>query len=1016
MRRVLTLVALLAFTLVLGGAPGEAPGRFSFKTYGPEQGFQDLSLKSIAQDEAGFIWIGCDTGLIRYDGASFTKFTVRDGLPSATIRRLLPRLGGGVWIVAENGLCAYDRGAFFSVDLDGQPFRPVRGAALDQDARGHLWAIGPGGLYRQEGRAMVRVDDLPRGGGRALACRTSSGSVFVEAQGEVWERPPAGGWTRLALAPGLAPDEVESLAVDGTGRLWIVGRRTLRRLDPGAGLVQDASDRLPGTPFANTSASRDGSGGLVIPTNTGILRVKGDRSERIGPREGLPFQWTISSLVDREGNLWVVGPGLCRALGRGWTRAFTVQDGLPSDLVWAVLRDRSGRLFVGTSQGLARLGPTGWTPVRGTEGRNVVSLAEDRAGRLYIGSNNAPLLTLEPGASTASEAFLGSLRWEGGHRPDRSLRVMAGSEGVWLADPALGILLIDPERRTLRVAYGPQDAGASDLPAYHFAEDGRKRLWIATGAGLLVKDGPTWRLFNRHHGLRADALNELGVAPDGSAWLLYREPVGLDRVELKADGSLAFLGGLDTKRGLGTEGVFALALDRQGTLWLGTDRGVEAHGAHGDVVRLGRDGGLVGDDCSQGGLYVDANQDVWVGTTMGLGRVLAGRRPPPLPPLAVTLLRVVRGKGVDALRDPRPIPSREATLEFQFAAQTYINEKAVVYQVRLVGLDDDWRSIQVPQDRYVALPGGTYRYEVRAAYPGMAFGPVTAFTFQVLPPWWKSWWFTTLALLGGLGLVAWIVDRRYKGLAQQKERLAVLVDQATADLVKANHALEEANLALQAQSLSDPLTGLHNRRYLSVVVDDDVAKVQRAYREPDKAGPLPNADLVFFVVDLDHFKEINDRHGHRAGDLALASVARALRRAARDSDAVVRWGGEEFLVMARNASRAEAPQMAERIRAAVAEQGVPLESGETLRWTCSIGYAAYPFNPADPAWLGWERVVEIADACLYMAKRAGRDAWAGASALPGLDRAQHGPRLPWELAGLAEEGVVRLDASGERGR
>jgi diguanylate cyclase (GGDEF)-like protein len=261
------------------------------------------------------------------------------------------------------------------------------------------------------------------------------------------------------------------------------------------------------------------------------------------------------------------------------------------------------------------------------------------------------------------------------------------------------------------------------------------------------------------------------------------------------------------------------------------------------------------------------------------------------------------------------------------------------------------------------------------------------------------------------GYIHW----RLRHLARQKTRLAAMVERATSDLRRANRALEEANLALQAQSLSDPLTGLHNRRFLSVVVDDDTAKVQRAYRDREAGRSVPNHDLIFLMVDLDHFKDVNDTHGHAVGDRVLEQVALALRKAARETDAVIRWGGEEFLLMARNSTRAEAPAMAERIRSLIAEQEVRLESGELITWTCSVGYASYPFSLQDDAWLGWERVVEIADACLYLAKRAGRDCWVGAEAAEGLRRAQHGPRLPYELAVLAEEGVVTLLTSRPEG-
>jgi len=196
-----------------------------------------------------------------------------------------------------------------------------------------------------------------------------------------------------------------------------------------------------------------------------------------------------------------------------------------------------------------------------------------------------------------------------------------------------------------------------------------------------------------------------------------------------------------------------------------------------------------------------------------------------------------------------------------------------------------------------------------------------------------------------------------------------------------------------------------------VVVDEDLATVARAYRDAAKGKVLPNQDLVFFMVDLDHFKLLNDQYGHAVGDRALELAARALRKAARETDAIIRWGGEEFLVMARNSSRAEAHLLAGRICTLMAEQELVLDSGEILKWNCSVGFASLPFQVEDPGWIGWERVVEIADACLYLAKKGGRNGWVGAQGNKKLQRSEHGARLPWELLELQGEGVLDLQSS-----
>jgi diguanylate cyclase (GGDEF)-like protein len=137
---------------------------------------------------------------------------------------------------------------------------------------------------------------------------------------------------------------------------------------------------------------------------------------------------------------------------------------------------------------------------------------------------------------------------------------------------------------------------------------------------------------------------------------------------------------------------------------------------------------------------------------------------------------------------------------------------------------------------------------------------------------------------------------------------------------------------------------------------------------------------VFFVLDVDHFKRVNDTFGHAAGDHVLAQVARALQAGSRASDVVARWGGEEFLVVSRFVDRRQAPATAERIRAAVAAHATRLPDGRTVRVTCSIGFAALPGPPETP--FDWEQAVALADRASYAAKRAGRDGWVGYAAGP----------------------------------
>ncbi len=185
-----------------------------------------------------------------------------------------------------------------------------------------------------------------------------------------------------------------------------------------------------------------------------------------------------------------------------------------------------------------------------------------------------------------------------------------------------------------------------------------------------------------------------------------------------------------------------------------------------------------------------------------------------------------------------------------------------------------------------------------------------------------------------------------------------------------NQELRHANLVLQEASLTDPLTGLRNRRYFSATIEADVGQALRSHTDHHD---IHTRDLVFYLIDADNFKEVNDEHGHDVGDKVLIEMARRLSSSIRHSDVLVRWGGEEFLIVSRYTDRSEAELLAQRVLTAIADTAFPTADNQSIFRTCSVGWAAFPWYPDNPRAVGYEEVLTLADRALNRAKQSGKN-------------------------------------------
>lgn len=1053
MKRRLAAVACLGMAVLAARAALAAPepagselaGRFAFRTFDDDDGLANPTVECLLQDREGFLWIGTQDGLFRFDGRRFARFGRDEGLPSSRINALHQTAGGRLYVGTRTGL------AVLATDGSGQflPLGPKHGLPAIVAIPDQGIASGPGGevyVGTPEGLFVGKAGDrfVPEPFAEADGTRETTAlhwtpgpdpagtAALLYARGGRLFRRAAGKTVEIGRALGLPDGErIDQAATDGAGRLWIRKLTQLWVLPPQGSTeprrFRRDDDGLP-EGVASGRLALDDRGRILVPTSQGLAYRDGEGWRRIGRREGLASDTVLSALVDREGSLWIglAGSGLAQQLGRGAFTAWGSAEGLSHDVVWAINRQKggtgqaSGPLWVGTEDGLDRIDlETGeirvYREADGLAGGTVYALAAGRDGSVWAGSWPGGITRFGPepdrvrryGAEgiAASELLIVTLYF------DRSGNLWAGARsGVYRLDAGSSATLLRPVRLP---GWDDRDS------VYGFAEDRAGTVYAVGRYGLQRLTGPAPRRFRQADGFQSDFLSSVAAAAPGEPWDLivgYREALGAARV--KVEGGRLRIEPLDASRGLSFDKVLFLGRDAAGALWVGGGAGIDVFRRPGGKAdHFSRASGLITEDTSQNAFFAEPDGTVWIGTSRGLVRYRPGGevRPPLPPPILLTGVTAGRrslGAGGSA---PLTLERDERDLLVSWASPTFLDPARVRFRHRLAGLEESFRETSAQEARYAALPTGSYRLEVVAVSAAGQVSPRPAvLSFTVRPAWWeRPWAWAAGALLLGLA-VAGAIRLRTRALEADRRLLEAAVEERSAALARAVRELEEV-------SSTDFLTGTRNRRYLNAVIGEDMRQALLSHSLPAASRPV-GRDLLLFLVDLDHFKAVNDQYGHGAGDRLLVEAARRLQAVTRGSDLVVRWGGEEFLIVARASSRVEAGAFAARVLEAVGgrpyELGDPGQSSEaaeslTVGRTCSVGWAPFPWFPDDPQALGFDQVLTLADHALYLAKSTGRDRAVGV--LPLGPGAESGPRpAGWWRQPLAEaEGRwVRLVRTG----
>jgi diguanylate cyclase (GGDEF)-like protein len=1018
LRAALTLLcgAVVSGTIVsvaMGSPPEGEPARwttlsdtlFTHHT-DPEAG----SGTAIVQDTSGFIWLGTQSGLVRWDGYRFRRYVadtrIRGSLPDSFILALHIDARGRLWVgTSAGGLARYDAEKdSFAVAAGPSDVKGTAVLSITDDSKGGLWVGTESGLDHVDAQHPERLipltgtqaDGLPQDGAQAVL-NDRDGNLWVGTRHGLWKR--RAGTTGFAPSHLVTPEESEpavtQLYQDSAGRIWIGSHahgaylfeagatHEVRETTATSTLQSDSVIAITEAIAGEVWLGTDGGGIVVVAAQSGTThRI---RHYPDSPTS-LSDDYIYALYRDRSGLVWVANIGAISQHDPQQQAVVTLfgatgrPNGISGKKVFAVTAMPDGRIWLSVGAGVdiidpvlgrvAQLVPDPTNPISALPKGRVQSIVLGQNDAVYIGTqqglyqtdiNAKSVKRLElpgrsPVAGSRALSFDAGILWIGGEQ-----------DGLWAVDlrtPAKPIVLSHETAAQLGDARITSVERGPDASLWVGTRSSLARVDIASGAIERVPANsadPTQLMDGFVAATLVDHRGRLWVASFGS---------GVQVLESRdAQGHWRFRR-LGLREGLPHLGVNMLLEDSHGNIWVSTDNGLAViDGKNFSIQSLQRPQGVAMRTFWTDSGTVTSNGEVLFGANGGLTVVRPERLKPwsYQPPIVVTDVRagkislpVAQFNGPKGTALPLQISSEQRGLKVEFAALDYSSPEHNRYAYRLLGFDPDWISTDgnARLASYTNLPPGNYTLELRGSNRDGRWSQPLQMPIVVGSAWYQTFGFRTAAVLFGLLLVALLVQARTVFLRQRQRELQALVNERTAELEKRSDELRASQRQLELIAYNDPLTGLPNRRLFE---DDLKHRVALALRE--------TSPFTLLLVDLDGFKKINDTLGHDAGDALLVTIALRLKHAVREADRVARLGGDEFAVLLSQTSELSSVEIVcRRILSSLAEPIVFEDA--IMRVTGSIGSAQCPNQGSTT-----DSLYKAADTALYDAKRSGRNMW-----------------------------------------
>ncbi|AVP96098.1 hypothetical protein C7S18_02315 [Ahniella affigens] len=955
----ITLLLALVALPVIAEERGIYPTRtFDLRLMNLGDRFAEPPFRALAQSPNGLIYLGDDAGLIEFDGQDWRRVPVTQNRPITVIGvtrdgRLV--LGGSEYLIVlsdpNRPQEALNLSTRFPTEFDGA------GEFWEFAEDDERWCVRSMAVLVCQAGAQFEFFRPQRSYGRLFQ---GQNQILLQVDGQGLARVGARGPELIKGGAGFLDAPIMSLSQDIDGEYLALTRNSDRATTTWRWREGEPPSRQTGG-LASGLSDSVGIGVLVypgrfaVPEDNGgvaILGKQGQVLDRIDPSDLGVGSGAQVVMVDQEGALWIAWP---TAISRVEYPSRMSLFMFPSSFYGGVLN------VTRTEPGISVF-----------NGNEVLSLVEDRDGRWRFQDRSRPGMTeILAHASINGTEYFGTTQgfWWGDADQAFSPETLVFAIAPVLDRPdELWLGIRRGFGKIRRIGGGWQwISRRTDLPfdTVQLVQQDANVLWLNTQTGRLVRVA-----MSDPDRIELATTDELRVAKDGQELFPSIEKAG-DRI-------IFWVGGHGVYDVLDSKLVPSQTIPFSETgalrdIEIVDDNQILISAKDRDLALVKRDAGgvfryspSVFDQVAGVGrvrrLFADVSGIFWMVTESGLVRIDPTTESLTPAPQVVQIRHIqVNGEPkTNVLDEQEPLIAPEGSnLRLEFALPSYRAPDLNRFRSRIqqIGEVPEWSPWTNDGRRdFTNLPAGELVFEVEAQDSAGNPGGKASVAILVVAPWYKR----TVSIAGFIVLGAMLlllgVQWRVRALRARSAELERLVAIKTE--------------ALQIAATTDPLTGLWNRHRFGQWMRDEVPKINA---QAGAADDDERVDLIACVIDLDHFKRVNDQHGHAAGDAVLKAVAERLLALRENGDLVFRFGGEEFVYLGVNRHRLEGKKLAEKIVHEIAQINVELDSGVLLDPTASVGWSVYPIYREKPELFTLDFVLGVADRALYLAKQVGRN-------------------------------------------